>query len=102
MSEPASPSAANPTGDPLIAQAEAQDSSRAADLFDVRRFIAALLGVYGVILTVLGVGASDADIAKAADVNVNLWTGIALILVAIAFVVWALVRPLSGESEDDA
>ena len=92
----------NPTGDPLIEQAESQDSSRAADLFDVRRFIAALMGIYGVILVVLGIGASDADIAKAADININLWTGIALLLTSAIFVAWALIRPLSQELEDGA
>jgi len=93
---------ANPTGDPLIEQAESQDSSRAADLFDVRRFIAALMGIYGVILVVLGLGASDEEIAKAADVNINLWTGIALLITCAIFVAWAAVRPLSRELEDDA
>jgi len=92
---------ANPTGDPLIEHAESQDSS-AADKLDVRRFIAALLGIYGIILFVLGLGASDAEIAKAADTNINLWTGIALLIVAAIFVVWAVLRPLSRELEGGA
>jgi hypothetical protein len=94
--------AENPTGDPLIEHAESQDSSRAADLLDVRRFIAGLLGIYGVILTIMGFGASDAEVAKAADTNINLWTGLALLLVAAIFVAWALVRPLSRELDKAA
>jgi hypothetical protein len=93
---------ANPTGDPLIEKAESQDSSRAADLLDVRRFIAGLLGIYGVILTIMGLGASDAEIAKAADTNINLLTGIALLITAAVFVAWSLWRPLSRELEDAA
>ena len=98
-----------PTGDPLIEQAERAraesaddggvDAARAANLLDIRRIIGGLLGIYGVILLVLGIGASDAEIEKAAGVNLNLWTGIGLIAVAALFVAWALWRPLSKELE---
>ena len=91
--------------DPLIAQSEeaeldAQRSARAANLFDVRRFIGALFVIYGVILTVLGIGASDADLDKAAGVNVNLWTGLAMLAVGALFLLWAFTRPLSDELEE--
>lgn len=72
-------------------------SARAANLFDVRRMIGGLLGIYGLILTVLGIGASEADIDKAAGVNLNLWTGLALLLVGGLFLLWAFLRPLSEE-----
>ena len=91
--------------DPLIKQSEqaeldAHRSARAANLFDVRRFIGALFVIYGVILTVLGLGASDAEIDKAAGVNVNLWTGLAMLAVGILFLIWAFTRPLSEELEE--
>jgi len=35
---------------------------RAANLFDLRRLIGGLFLIYGVILLILGIGASDADI----------------------------------------
>jgi drug/metabolite transporter (DMT)-like permease len=95
--------------DPHIEQAEeAKDSAsdvdadRAANLLDIRRIIGGLLGIYGVILLVLGLGASDAEIRKAADINVNLWTGVGLLVVAALFIAWALIRPLSRELEDAA
>ena len=65
------------------AERDAHRDARAANLFDVRRFIGALFVIYGVILLVLGLGASDADVEKAAGVNVNLWTGLALSLIHI-------------------
>ena len=100
-----------PTGDPLIEQAERERAeksvsddaaARAANLLDIRRIIGLLLGVYGVILVVLGLGASDADIDKAAGINLNLWTGVALLVCAALFVAWALIRPLARELADGA
>lgn len=63
--------------------------------FDVRLIIALLLGVYGLVLTVLGLFfVTDADIKKGADVNVNLWTGVAMLVVGALFVLWTRLRPL--------
>ena len=87
--------------DKLISEADdAEDESRAAraaNLFDVRRFIGGLFLLYGLILFVLGIGASDADVDKAAGVNVNLWTGLAMLVVGAIFLAWAFTRPLGKE-----
>ena len=88
--------------DKFIAEAEqaeidAYHAARAANLFDVRRFIGGLFVIYGVILFVLGLGASDAEVEKAAGVNVNLWTGLAMLIVGAIFLAWALARPLGEE-----
>ena len=93
--------------DKLIADAEeaeldAHRAARAANLFDVRRFIGGLFAIYGVILSVLGIGASDADVEKAAGVNVNLWTGLAMLLVAALFLAWAFTRPAAAEELEEA
>ncbi|MFJ9780510.1 hypothetical protein ACIRSS_13065 [Amycolatopsis sp. NPDC101161] len=76
-----------------------------AGAFDIRLIIALLIGVYGIILTIMGIGfTSDEEIAKAAGVNINLWAGIGMLVVAALFVIWARVRPLvvpaEPESED--
>src|SRR5215210_4633929 len=91
--------------DELIAQSEkaeveAHRDRRAANLFDVRRFIGGLFVIYGLILLVLGLGASDADVEQAAGINVNLWTGLAMLIVGAFFIAWALTRPLSAELEE--
>jgi len=72
-------------------------AERAMHLFDIRRIIGGLFAVYGVMLVVLGLGASDAEIARAEGINVNLSVGIALLLTAAAFIGWALVRPLGRD-----
>ena len=82
------------------AEIDAHRAARAANLFDVRRFIGGLFVIYGVILFVLGIGASDADVEKAAGLNVNLWTGLAMLLVGAFFLAWAFTRPLSDELEE--
>src|SRR5262249_5164459 len=64
--------------------------------FDVRVVIALLIGVYGLVLTVLGIGfTTDAEIDKAAGVNINLWAGIGMLIVAAVFVLWTRLRPLA-------
>ena len=92
------------TQDKFIQEAEdaeaASRAERAANLFDVRRFIGGLFVIYGLILFVLGIGASDADVEKAAGVNVNLWTGLAMLIVGALFLAWAFTRPLSAELEE--
>src|SRR5918997_5419502 len=93
------------TDDPLIAQKEeaeieAHRSARAANLFDVRRMIGGLFAIYGLILLALGIGASDADIDKAAGININLWVGLAMLLVAAIFLAWAFGRPLAQELDE--
>ena len=90
--------------DPHIQQSEqaeidAERAAKAARLFDIRRLIGGLFLIYGVILTVLGLGESDASIAKSADINVNLYAGIGMLIMSACFIAWALWRPL-GEEED--
>ena len=81
---------------------ESQPRARKAGAFDIRLIIALLIGVYGVILTVMGIGfTSDEEIAKAAGVNINLWAGIGMLVVAALFVTWALVRPLVVPAETE-
>ena len=72
---------------------------RAANLFDIRRIIGGLFLLYGITLTVLGLGASDADLKRADGVNVNLLVGIVLLVMAASFIAWALWRPLGRELE---
>ncbi|SHG02286.1 hypothetical protein [Streptoalloteichus hindustanus] len=69
---------------------------RRAGLFDLRWIIGFLFAVYGVVLTVLGLGfTTDADVAKAAGVNINLWSGLAMLATALVFGLWAKLRPLA-------
>jgi hypothetical protein len=70
--------------------------------FDVRLIIALLCGVYGLVLTVLGLFfTTDDELAKSADVNINLWTGLALLVFCLLFVAWARWRPLRVPEQTD-
>lgn len=78
-------------------RAPARPARGRSSLFDLRWILAVLFGIYGIVVTLLGllahaktVTASGQDIG----VNVNLWTGVPMLVVAIAFAAWALLRPL--------
>ncbi len=78
-----------------------ENSSRTskASLFDIRNIIAALLGIYGVVLVIMSFTTSDSDLAKVSGVNANLWVGIGLLLFSLFFVVWAYLRPIVVDEE---
>jgi hypothetical protein len=69
--------------------------SAASQLFDLRTVIAVLFGVYGVVLTVQGAFFEDeAQLDKAGGIEINLWSGLAMIVVAALFLLWVWLRPL--------
>src|SRR3954453_15511594 len=70
---------------------------RAANLFDLRRIIGGVFLVWGVLLTILGLTESDAEIQKADNVNINLYAGLGMLVVGIIFLLWAFTRPLGQE-----
>ena len=75
---------------------------RQAGAFDIRIFIASLIGLYGVVLVVVGlVGTSEDELARAGGVNVNLWAGLGMLLFAAAFVAWARLRPVVVPDKSD-
>jgi drug/metabolite transporter (DMT)-like permease len=66
-----------------------------AGAFDIRTFIGALLGLYGVILLLTGLlGTDEEALAKSDGVNANLWTGIGLLVAGAVFIAWARLRPV--------
>src|SRR3954463_13474973 len=68
---------------------------RLAKLFDLRTFIGALFLIFGVVVTLEGLVATEASIAKAGGVNMSLWTGLSMRAVGVVFIVWMLARPPS-------
>ncbi|MFC7306150.1 hypothetical protein ACFQVC_18250 [Streptomyces monticola] len=77
-----------------VSELEAK-SATAARLFDIRRIIGGLFVVYGVIVTIAGITASDADLKKAQDININLWTGLGMLALGLFFLVWLKLRPVA-------
>ena len=71
---------------------------KAANRFDLRRIIGGVFLLYGVILTVVGIVGSDEIKNKAAGINVNLWTGLAMLVVGAMMIAWALMRPVEPDA----
>ncbi|MGX1671571.1 hypothetical protein [Streptomyces sp. NPDC055400] len=76
-------------------------SATAARLFDIRRIIGGLFAVYGVIVTIAGITASDADLKKAENININLWTGLGMLALGLFFLVWLKLRPTAPPVPQD-
>lgn len=78
------------------------NARRRAGAFDVRNFIAMLMGIYGAVLVLMGVfGTSEQDLERAGGLNINLWAGVGLTAVTAAFAVWARMRPVVVPAEED-
>ena len=77
-------------------------SAHTAGAFDIRTIIAALIGVYGLVLTLLGIfRATEEELARAAGLNINLWAGIGMLVVAAIFAIWVRLRPIVVPEEPD-
>src|SRR3954471_4489464 len=87
--------ATNAEAPPEIDEATAR---KAANRFDIRRIIGGVFLVYGAILTVVWIVGSDEVKNKAAGINVNLWTGLAMLVVGAMMIAWALMRPAEPDA----
>jgi len=82
-------------------------TSKLTQLFDIRNVIGALLGIYGVVLTIAGFapallrerdkGADNNPVDLYFGTEANWWVGLALIVVSGVFITWALLRPVKVE-----
>ena len=69
--------------------------SASSKLFDLRLLIGGLFTFYGVVLTIYSFFDSQAEIAKAAGIHINLWLGIAMLILGLLFLLWARLGPLA-------
>lgn len=91
--------------DELIDEAEAAEldhGAAARNLFDLRTIIGGLFTLYGVYLTIYGILDGRAAVQKAAGVRINLWTGLGMLVVGLAFLLWVKLRPLTVEEVVEA
>lgn len=66
-----------------------------AGAFDIRTFIGTLIGLFGLLVLAMGIfDFTDAESAKTGGINANLWAGIVMVIVGVAFIVWARVKPI--------
>jgi hypothetical protein len=87
--------------DDMIASAESA-ARGSTNLFDLRTVIGGLFTLYGVLLVILGIFDSQAEIDKAAGVHINLWTGLGMLAIGVAFLLWMWLRPLHTEDIAEA
>ena len=77
-----------------------------AGLFDVRNIIGALLTIYGVVLAGMGIFNYTAeDKSKTGGFNINLWSGLIILICGVLMITWAVTRPIlvpveEGTNED--
>jgi hypothetical protein len=83
-----------PTG---VSDEDEAHAARMANRFDIRRIIGGLFVLYSVILIVTGIAGDHTVKNKAAGINVDLYTGIAMLVVGILMIAWALLRPVQPE-----
>ena len=73
----------------------AETKKHTVGLFDIRFIIGGLIGLYGIILTLLGLfRASDEELARGDGLNINLWAGLGMLVVGAGFILWARLRPV--------
>ena len=77
-------------------------AARAANRFDIRRIIGGLFIVYSLILIALGLFGSHHVKNKAAGINVDLWTGLAMLVFGALMVFWALYPADGARAARDA
>jgi hypothetical protein len=101
MSDPQAPQPFRGPVTPSTGESDIDEvaAARAANRFDIRRIIGGLFAVYGVTLVVAGLVGSHTVKHKAAGININLWTGIGMLIVAAVMIAWALLRPTVPEPE---
>ena len=80
-----------------LSDEEEAEAARAANRFDIRRLIGALFVLYGIILLIVGIVGSHAVKTKAAGININLWTGLGMLIFGALMIFWALARPVAPE-----
>jgi hypothetical protein len=76
-------------------------ATRAANRFDIRRIIGVLFAVYGIVLIALGLLGSHHVKVKASGINIDLWTGLGMVVVAALMLGWALSRPVSPQPPEE-
>ena len=76
---------------------EERKAERLARVFDLRSFIGTLFVLFGVLVTIAGVNASQEDIDKALGINLSLWMGIIMLVVGAVFIAWMLAAPPRAE-----
>jgi hypothetical protein len=92
------PSGATAAGGDTSGSTGGSSGTKTAGIFDIRVIIGALLGLFGLILLLQSLFTDPkARVAKANEIDLNLWTGLALLATSAIFILWARLRPIIVE-----
>jgi hypothetical protein len=69
---------------------------RLAKLFDLRSFIGVLFVIFGVLVTISGVAPTQAELDKAAGINLALWVGGMMLAFGLLFLLWPCSPAAAG------
>jgi hypothetical protein len=72
-------------------------AAKAANRFDIRRIIGGVFVIYSLILIALGILGSSHIKNKAAGINIDLWTGLGMLVFGALMIFWALSKPTVPE-----
>jgi hypothetical protein len=80
-----------------------EKAATAARLFDIRRIIGGLFTLYGLILLVAGIIDGDDASEQAAGIDINVWTGLGMLVAGLLFLLWMRLNPvqLPKPADDD-
>ncbi|MFI1994289.1 hypothetical protein [Actinoplanes sp. NPDC020271] len=62
-------------------------------LFDLRAVIGGMFTLYGVIVTIIGLFDTPAEIDKAQGVRINLWMGLVMLALGLLMLLWLRLNP---------
>src|SRR4051795_12716119 len=100
---PVRPADEQPFRAPVVTQptgtndADEAAAARAPNRVDIRRIIGGVFAIYGVLLVALGLFGAHHLKVKASGININLWTGLGMLVVSALMIGWALARPVQPE-----
>lgn len=83
-----------------IEQTEKAGSASGSRLFDIRQVIGGLFTLYGVLVTGAGIVDGDASRKKASGIDINLWTGLGMLALGLAMLLWMRLSPHTGTPTD--
>lgn len=82
-----------------LTDAEKEAAVRSTRRFDLRRIMGGLFVVYGVIVLIVGLVdlGSDVETKMTGGIQINIWTGIGMLVLGGLFFLWDRLAPVPAE-----
>ncbi len=80
-----------------LSEKEKKDLVASTRRFDLRRILGALFVVYGVIVTIIGIVNFAPDVKRTGGIAINLWAGLAMLVLGLLFFLWDRLSPVPEE-----